>query len=177
MMMETPNLMDLPTQATRRIERYGLLALILFLTTFGVLYIWDGSDAEETSTDAVLAGGRAISGYHPRSTARPDRPRIAESAPETRSVRPPLASGDPEQRHLAVKQQTRSTKLSLESQEMARRDRPLGPEDRNKMVRHYRPTESTGEAAFDSPAPDVSVSGYSGRKIEFLKKPQGVSAS
>ena len=56
-MMETPNLMDVPTHATRRIERYGVLALILFLTTFGVLYLWDGPGEETPNTDTVLAGG------------------------------------------------------------------------------------------------------------------------
>ena len=44
------------------------------------------------------------------------------------------------------------------------------------MVRHYRRTEATGGGGFDGPATDVSVSGYSGRKMEPLKKPQRVSA-
>ncbi|MCH2107505.1 MAG: hypothetical protein MK291_12785, partial [Planctomycetes bacterium] len=69
--METPNLMDVPTQATRRIERYGLLALVLFLTTFGVLYVWDGPSPSEETADMVMAGGSAVSGVQPRSTARP----------------------------------------------------------------------------------------------------------
>jgi LysM repeat protein len=176
MMMETPNLMDVPTQATRRIERYGLLALILFLTTFGVLYMWDGPSAKQATSDTVMASGRAVPGYHPRSTARPGRPRTPETTSDRRSTRPPLASGDLEQRDLAMKQRARSAELSEGSGSTAQSKRSFGTEDRNKMVRHYRRTETTGGGDFDSPAADVSVSGYSGRKKESVKEPQRVSA-
>ena len=176
MMMDTPNLMDVPTQATRRIERYGLLALILFLTTFGVLYLWDGPSAEEPAKDTVMAGDGAVTGYHPRSTARPVRPKIADDAYNNRVVRPPLASEDPEQRHLAMKQQTRSAEVGVAGEGADPGEWTLGQEDRNKMVRHYRRTATTGEGSFDSPAHDVSVSGYSGRRAEPVKQPERASA-
>ncbi len=176
MMMETPNLMDVPSHATRRIERYGLLALILFLTTFGVLYLWDGPGGEESTPDTVMAGGGAVPGYHPRSTARPDRPRSEASAIERRASRPPLASEDPEQRHLAMKQRARSAMLSVGNDGAAQSGQPLGSVDRNKMVKHYRQAESDGEEAFSSLAPDVSVSGYSGRKRESAQGLKRASA-
>jgi len=44
------------------------------------------------------------------------------------------------------------------------------------MVRFYARTGTTGGGDFDSPAADVSVSGYSGRKKESVKEPQRVSA-
>lgn len=44
------------------------------------------------------------------------------------------------------------------------------------MVRYYVRTGTTGGGDFDSPATDVSVSGYSGRKLESVKEPQRVSA-
>jgi nucleoid-associated protein YgaU len=175
MKMETPNLMDVPTHATRRIERYGLLALILFLTTFGVLYLWDGPSAEETAPDTVMASGGTVPGFHPRSTARPVRPMSVEGAADKRATRPPLASIDPEQINLAMKQRARSAKLSVGTDGAAQSRQSLGGVDRNKMVRFYRRTGTVGEEAFDSPAPDVSVSGYSGRKEE-LREIKRISA-
>jgi|GEM_PF-5960156 len=179
MSMQTPNLMDVPTQATRRIERYGLLALILFLTTFGVLYVWDGPSGEEASTDTVLAASEgSLSGFHPRSTARPTRPRVEEQASTQRAPMPPRASADPEQRELAMKQRARSAAARAEAERAAGAARTLGSEDRDKMVGHFRGAREAQPEVYDSPAQDVSVSGYSGRRVrEEERAPVTPSAS
>ena len=123
MTMETPNLMDVPTQATRRIERYGLLALVLFLTTFGVLYAWDSPSSSEESSDTVMAGGRAVSGVQPRSTARPSRLPSADSARESRQANLPRANVDHEQRQLAERQRARREAARVEAERAAARGR------------------------------------------------------
>ena len=69
-MMETPNLIDVPTRATRRMERYGVLALVFFLTTFGVLYLWEGG-VELSPTSH--AGGADVVRVPPSSRERPER--------------------------------------------------------------------------------------------------------
>jgi len=167
--------MDVPTQATRRIERYGLLALVLFLTTFGVLYAWDSPSSSEESSDTVMAGGRAVSGVQPRSTARPSRLPSADSARESRQANLPRANVDHEQRQLAERQRARREAARVEAERAAARG--LGSEDRNKMVGHFRDSETKRTEGYDSPARDVSVSGYSGSRVtEEAAAPKSTSA-
>jgi len=100
----------------------------------------------------------------------------AQGAPKTRAARPPLASKDPEQHHLAMKQRTWNAEVGVVGEGADPKEWALGQEDRNKMVRHYRRTATTGEGSFDSPAHDVSVSGYSGTRAEPVKQPERASA-
>ena len=70
--MESPNLMDVPTRATRRMERYGVLALVFFLTTFGVLYLWEGEGGIKPTSHAG-AGEVVAVRVPPSSRSRPER--------------------------------------------------------------------------------------------------------
>jgi len=66
--------------------------------------------------------------------------------------------------------QSARREATVEEQESAGQSATtLSTEERNKMVRHFRRTEAAREEDFDGPAPDVSVSGYSGRRSDPVK--------
>jgi len=175
-MMETPNLMDVPTHATRRIERYGVLALILFLTTFGVLYLWEKDDPKETTVAA--RPGEVIPGYHPRSTERPSRYKgtgDARTERMTRAEEVPLARMDSEQEHLAMVQDTRRAEREGASGERRR----ANDRGRRDLMRHLEgPVYSVQTGTVGGPARDVSVSGYTAsmRTLGSAAEPTPASA-
>ena len=102
-MMETPNLIDVPTRATRRMERYGVLALVFFLTTFGVLYLWEGG--VELSPTSHASGADVVR-VPPTSRDRPERALPSGDALTARTPRVselPLSRMNMAQRELAEK--------------------------------------------------------------------------
>jgi len=162
-MMEKLNLMDVPTHSTKRIERYGVLALILFLTTFAVLYLWETGD----STGSVESTAMARSEKGPRKGVelRSKASQRIGSAGHSQTYRrpgpdePALATRSSEQKTLAER------KYSLRAQGKAEEKGGARPTVRNyPNVRSRFPVEGDAWASgFDSPAPDVSTSAYVGR--------------
>jgi len=141
-MMKTPNLMDVPSHSTRRIERYGVLALILFLTTFGVLYLWDvGSSTEPSEVP------RTASGYQARSTTPP--PRVA-GKPKSNNL--PLSGVDSEQEVLAKEKNSEYPQADEHESRLERE-----AQQRSYLEKYYMNPEP---AAFGGLARGVSVSGY-----------------
>ena len=119
-MMETVNLMDIPTRATRRMERYGVLALLFFLTTFGVLYMWDGggelapvahaSEAADSPSEAAAVRVTPSSRRRPQR-ALPSGEAVTRRVPAVSEL--PLSKVSPAQRDLAqVRRATRDDRDS-----------------------------------------------------------------
>lgn len=157
--MNQPNLMDVPSQATRRIERYGLLALILFLTTFGVLYMWDGDAPQDAAENQQLSTlpGAPRRGYKPssRASARPSEAASTVFAVASGAT-PPLAGIDVDQRRLAEQK--------LRAQESGAQPGTAKSWANGRPHVQVKSTFPGGErnamSSFDSPAAGVSSSGY-----------------
>ena len=155
MMMETPNLMDIPSHSTRRIERYGVLALILFLTTFGVLYLWDVGSSTEPSEVSRTAKGSP--GYQARSTTPSTR-----VAGGTGSNNLLLSGVDSEQEVLAKEQSEGRWRRKDKNSEYPQADayesrQEREDQQRRNLEKYYMNPEP---AAFGGLARGVSVSRY-----------------
>ena len=155
MMMETPNLMDIPSHSTRRIERYGVLALILFLTTFGVLYLWDVGSSTEPSEVSRTAKGSP--GYQARSTTPSTR--VAGGIGSNNLL---LSGVDSEQEVLAKEQSEGRWRRKDKNSEYPQADayesrQEREDQQRRNLEKYYMNPEP---AAFGGLARGVSVSRY-----------------
>ena len=154
-MMESPNLMDVPTRATRRMERYGVLALVFFLTTFGVLYLWEGEGAIAPTSHAAESVAVRVA---PSSRSRPERAMpsgvaLTERTPRVSEL--PLSEVSRAQRDLAemrdATREERARSVAQRSAESAIR--------RNNAARYFEqktPQFVDGDAVDLDDAPLVS---------------------
>ena len=153
--MESPNLMNVPTRATRRMERYGVLALVFFLTTFGVLYLWEG---EGTIATTSHAGESVAVRVPPSSRSRPERAMpsgvaLTERTPRVSEL--PLSEVSRAQRDLAemrdATREERARSVAQRSAESAIR--------RNNAARYFEqrvPESVDGDVAGAAEAPVAS---------------------
>ena len=149
-MMETPNLMDVPTRATRRMERYGVLALVFFLTTFGVLYLWEG-DMKLTPTSH--ASETVAVRVPPSSRNRPERALPsgdALTAPAPLVSELPLSRVTQAQRELAqMREGSRAERESSMAQRAAE-----SAISRNNAARYFEGRARTSEVGTVDATPD-----------------------
>lgn len=161
-MMHTTNLMDVPSHATRRIERYGVLALILFLTTFGVLYFWDDADPVEPAESPDTASAQKVPykglNLRSRASARLGAGEFTRNDSLSRLDELPLAQRDAEQETLALRKRERNiqSESGLTYGGVERRD--------SRMSEFFETDSEVRASDFDSPAQGVTTSGYVGRK-------------
>jgi len=144
-------------------ERYGVLALILSLTTFGVLYLWDteGGDPASTSSGAeeVAVAGRPPSRVRP-PRAIPSGDAQTRRVPEASAL--PLSRMSADQQHLA---RVRSESSASREEMAANRAREYD-DGRRGAARYFQERSETMEASFGGSVEGVSRSRYSDSSSE-----------
>ena len=170
-MMESPNLMDVPTRATRRMERYGVLALVFFLTTFGVLYLWEGEGAIAPTSHAAEPVAVRVA---PSSRSRPERAMpsgvaLTERTPRVSEL--PLSEVSRAQRDLAemrdATREERARSVAQRSAESAIR--------RNNAARYFEqrvpePVDEDLTEAAEMPAASPAAPREKVQPLEYIVK-------
>ena len=155
-------------------ERYGVLALVFFLTTFGVLYLWEGG--MELSPMSHASGPVSVR-VPPSSRERPERALPSGDALTARTPRVselPLSRMNMAQRDLAqMREDTRSARESSMTQRAAesaisRNNAARYLEERNQLIIDGDAV-AVGEASSNSSPPQSEVARIS-QPIEYVVK-------